>query len=318
MRRLGTALVICLLLVLSSGCLQPWVDEPTHEDEMRSLVQKVSSYARDRDPDFIVIVANGEHLATDGGSKAKGFLSSIDGVARQDLYFGISGLDSPTPWSRTEAMAARLNVSKDAGKVVMAVDRCSQPGYIWDSMEWADQMGFLYYASNTQAMDTVPVYPADPPGAHRGDVTSLSEARNLLVLTGTNGKDSRAEYLASLRETNFDVLVIDAYFNKTLLTSQEVDSLGTKKDGGDRLVIAVMGAGLVDERQHVWREQYLYQPPAWLGKDVPGEPGKHWVRYWEKGWRTVLYKSEGSWLDQVLDLGFDGAYLLGGDADLFA
>jgi cysteinyl-tRNA synthetase len=318
MRRLGPALVISLLLVMSSGCLQLWEEEPTHVEEMRSLVQGISSYARDRDPDFIVVVANGEDLAIDGGRTAKGFLASIDGVAREDLYFGSGGLDIPTPWSRIESMASRLNVSKDAGKVVMAVDRCSQPGYIWDASKWAESMGFLYYASNTDDMDTIPDYPADPHGANRGNVSSLSQARNLVVLAATNGHDSRAEYLESLRQTNFDVLVIDAFYNKTPLTTQEVNSLRVKKDGGTRLVVAVVGLGQVDERQAVWKEQYVYQPPGWLGKDVTGEDGKHWVKYWEKDWRNVLFKSEGSWLDQVLDLGFDGVYLLGGDAHKFS
>lgn len=318
MRKLAPALLISLILILSSGCLQLLEEEVTREDEMRSLVQKVSTYARDTDEDFIVIVANGEDLATDGGRTPRGYLDAIDGVAREDLYFGSSGMDSPTPWSRTEALAASLNVSRRVGKVVMAVDRCSQPGYIWDSMEWADMMGFLYFASDSLGLNTIPEYPADPPGAHRGNVSSLDDARNLMVLTVATGWDSRDGYLASLRDTNYDVLVMDAFFNGTPLTVQEVDSLRTKKDGGTRLVVAVMGLGEIDERQHVWKDLYANQPPGWLGKEVPDEPGKHRVEYWEKGWRAVLFRSEQSWLDQILASGFDGVYLAGGDAHLFS
>jgi cysteinyl-tRNA synthetase len=318
MRKLAPALLISLTLVLSSGCLQLMEEEVTRGDEMRSLVQKVSSYARDTDEDFIVIVANGEDLASDGGRTPRGYLDAIDGVAREDLYFGTSGMDRPTPWSRTETLAASLNVSRRAGKVAMAVDRCSRPGFIWDSMEWANMMGFLYFASDSEGMDTIPDYPADPPGAHRGDVSSLEDARNLLVLTVAAGWDSRDEYLASLRDTNYDLLVVDAFFNGTPLKAQEVDSLRTKKEGGARLVVAVMGLGEIDERQHVWRDLYTNQPPGWLGKEVNGEPGKHRVEYWERGWRAVLFRSEQSWLDQILASGFDGVYLLGGDAHLFS
>ena len=318
MRKLAPALAISLTLVVSSGCIQFGEEQVTREDEMRDLVQRVSSYARQEDPGFIVIVVNGEDLATDGDRTANGYLDAIDGVAREDLYFGSSGMDTPTSWTSTKAIAAKLNVSKDAGKVVMAVDRCSQQGYIWDSMELAQEMGFLYFASDSPGMDTIPGYPADPPDAHRGNVTTLADARNLAVLTVAKGWGSREHYLDSLRDTNYDVLVIDAYFNKTTLTAQEVDSLRTKRDGGARLVIAVLGLGEVDERQHVWRDLYQNQPPDWLGKEVPGEPGKHRVQYWENGWRSVVYKSDRSWLDQILDAGFDGVYLTGGDAHLFS
>ena len=284
------------------------------EDEMRSLVIKVSSYAREIDSDFVIIVANGEDLATDGSRTANGYLDAIDGVAREDLFFGWNGMDAPTPWTISEDMAAKLNLSKDAGKAVMAVDHCSQRGYLWDSMEWATEMGFLYFGSDSEGMDSIPGYPADPPGAHAGNVTTLSEARNLMVLTVAKGWGSREHYLGSLQDTNHDVLVIDAFFNKTPLTPDEVDSLRTKRNGGTRLVIAVTGLGEVDERQHVWKDLYEYQPPGWMGKDVPGKPGKHYVKYWENGWRTVLFRSEESWLNSIMAAGFDGIYMMGGDA----
>jgi len=318
MRQLAAVLVITVLLVLSSGCLQFGEEAMDPEDEMRSLVVKVSSYARDTDPDFVVIVANGEDLATDGGRTANGYLDSIDGVAREDLFFGWNGMDAPTPWTISEEMAAKLNISKDSGKVVMAVDRCSQRGYLWDSMEWANEMGFLYFGSDSENLKSIPEYPADPTGAHTRNVTSLSDARNLLVLTVAKGWGSRENYLGALRDTNFDVLVIDAYFNKTPLTPEEVDILRTKKSGGQRLVIAVMGLGQVDEGQHVWKDLYHNQPPSWLGKDVAGKPGKHHVKYWEKSWRSVLFRSDASWLDGIMDAGFDGVYLTGGDAHLAA
>ncbi|UCC92826.1 MAG: hypothetical protein JSW25_09215 [Thermoplasmata archaeon] len=314
MRKLAPVLGICLLLVVSSGCLQFMEEDMEPDDEMRWLVQRISDKGREVDMDFVVIVANGEDLATKGSGTAGGYLAAIDGVAREDLYFGWNGLDSATPWSTSERISAQLNVSKDAGKTVMVVDRCSERGYMWDASEWATESGFLYFASNSAGLDTIPVYPADPPGAHRGNVSSLSDAKNHLVLTVPKGWTTRDAYLTELRMTNYDVLVIDAYYNGTPLTFEEVDSLRTKKHGGSRLVIAVIGLGEVDERQHVWRDLYHTQPPNWLGDEVSNHEGRHHVKYWEDSWRRVLYKSEGSWLNVVLDAGFDGVYLMGGDA----
>jgi cysteinyl-tRNA synthetase len=162
-------------------------------------------------------------------------------------------------------------------------------------MEWANERNYLYFASDSENLQTIPEYPADPPGAHSRDVTILSDARNFLVLTISKAWGSREGYLDSLRDTNFDVLVIDAFFNETPLTTEEVDSL-------------------VNESQHIWKDHYGTQPPGWLGKEIPGKDGKHLVKYWEKGWRTVLFRSEDSWLDSILASGFDGVYLMGGDA----
>lgn len=314
MRKLAPVLVIVALLVLSSGCLRFGEDEPDPEQEMRDLVQRIGSYGRETDPGFTLIVVNGEDLSTKDGGVASGYVTSIDGVARENLFFGWNGMDKATPWDVTQRLSDRLNVSKAQGKVIMAVDRCSQRGFVWDSMEWAQERGFLYFAANSEGMDTLPEYPKDPPDAHNGDVTSLREARNLLVVTAPVGFDNKTDYLKALRHTRHDVLVIDAWFNSTPLTPDDVDSLRTKAGGGQRLVIAVMGLGEIDERWQVWNEGWSFQPPAWVKGEVPGKPGVHRVDYTSNGWRTVLYKSEGSWMDVVLGAGFDGVYLMGGDA----
>ncbi len=314
MRKLAPALAIVALLVLSSGCLQFGEDEPDPEQEMRDLVQNVGAYARETDPDFSLIVVNGEDLSTKDGGVASGYVSTIDGVARENLFFGWNGMDKATPWDVTQRLSDRLNVSKDQGKVIMAVDHCSQRGFVWDSMEWAQDRGFLYFAANSEGMDTLPEYPKDPPNAHNGNVTSLRDARNLLVVTAPRNFTDRAAYLKDLRHTRHDVLVIDAWYNSTPLTPDEVDSLRTKAGGGKRLVIAVMGLGEIDERCQVWRDGWSIQPPSWVRGEVPGKQGVHWVDYTSKGWRTVLYRSEGSWLDVIVGAGFDGVYLTGGNA----
>ena len=41
--------------------------------------------------------------------------------------------------------------------------------------------------------------------------------------------------------------------------------------------------------------------PAWRGN--------YKVRYWDAGWRAILFGSPGSYLDQIISRGFDGVYL---------
>ncbi|MGQ9708740.1 MAG: hypothetical protein ACUVUR_07715 [bacterium] len=33
------------------------------------------------------------------------------------------------------------------------------------------------------------------------------------------------------------------------------------------------------------------------------------LRYWEKGWQSIIYGNDSSYLKKILDAGFDGVYL---------
>jgi cysteinyl-tRNA synthetase len=61
------------------------------KQEMRDFVQAISSYAKTKNPDFIIIPQNGQELITlNGDNKGTAdliYLSSIDGQGREDLLF---------------------------------------------------------------------------------------------------------------------------------------------------------------------------------------------------------------------------------------
>ena len=63
-----------------------------HRQRMRSLVGEISSYAKGIEPDFLIIPQNGhELLSADGapdGQPATAHVEAIDGVGREDLFYG--------------------------------------------------------------------------------------------------------------------------------------------------------------------------------------------------------------------------------------
>ena len=119
----------------------------TREDaaeRMIRLIKRIAAYTRLRDPDFIIIPQNAEHLLrydTDGS-----YLATLDAVNAESLYYRYS-----VPRSE-EYIALRnedLSLALAAGKPVFVIDYVytpESPAVVRDYMEraWAD--GYIPYA----------------------------------------------------------------------------------------------------------------------------------------------------------------------------
>lgn len=314
MNRVILVLAIVGLVLISSGCTMPWQDDELEpRDEMRGLVQSIANTARRTDADFIVVPQNGLELLTrDGkpdGDLAKGYVGAIDGVGREDLFYGYSGMDRPTPVRELEHMSAMLNVSTGQGKPALVTDYCSQQGYVWDSLRWNAERGFLSFAASSLELDTIPGYPVEPKNVNSKNVTTMADARNFLYLINPGAFSDRDDFLEALRGTRYDVLIIDLFYNGTPLTPQEVASLKVKSGGGTRLVIAYMSIGEAEDYRYYWNNAWYGGRPEWLKGENPDWDGNYKVEYWNSAWKQIIYKSEDSYLNRILDAGFDGVYL---------
>jgi cysteinyl-tRNA synthetase len=291
----------------------PWDDGLDHRQEMRSLVQGISKTARETDPDFIVITQNGHELITldgkAGGDLAKGYLKAIDGIGREELFYGYEEDDMPTSVKVRQRLLPFMDRAHDAGEVVLVTDYCSRQGFVWDSIQECTARDLLPFAANSRELDRIPPYPSEPWNFSKADIGTLSQASNFLYLINPGCFTEREDFLEALEGTNFDVLIIDAFFNETPLTREEVDSLREKKNGGDRLVIAYMSVGEAEEYRFYWKERWEYSPPSWLDKENPDWEGNYKVRYWETGWKKVVFKGDDSYLHRIQEAGFDGVYL---------
>ncbi len=292
----------------------PWAEEELDpRQEMRDLVQSIARNARQTDPDFIVVPQNGLELLTRNGDPdgdlAKGYVGAIDGVGREDLFYGWSGMDRPTPISEIEHWSDLLNVSKAQGKPALVTDYCSQRGYVWDSMERNSDSGFISFAANSTELDYIPDYPAAPMNVNDDDIGSMADVGNFLYLINPGAFPNRDAYLDALRNTSFDLLIIDAFYNGTPLTSNEVASLKVKAIGGSRLVIAYMSIGEAEDYRYYWNHAWTVNRPDWMKGENPEWEGNYKVEYWDTAWKQVIYKADDSYLDRVLTAGFDGVYL---------
>jgi cysteinyl-tRNA synthetase, unknown class len=285
--------------------------------EMRDFIQALSAWARGSRPGtgagFFAITQNGQELLTlDGepdGPLARVYAAAVSGVGQEELFYGYDGDNLPTPVDEREWLVGFLERWKANGAEVLVTDYCSNRGKADDSYARNAGLGYLSFAADRRELDHVPAYPPKPHNVHAGDLHTLAEARNFLYLIDPQPFPSRETYLATLAATDYDLLLIDAFFDEDPLTPAEVARLKTKANGGDRLVVAYLSIGEAEDYRYYWRASWTQAPPSWLAAENPDWPGNFKVRYWNPEWQAIVFGTPDSYLGRILAAGFDGVYL---------
>ncbi|MFH1844264.1 MAG: endo alpha-1,4 polygalactosaminidase [bacterium] len=313
MRRFLVLLPTCLYFVFFPGCSED-EDPPDFAQYMREFVLDISAYARGLDPTFLIIPQNGQELLTvnleANGNPATAYIAGIDGVGREDLLYGYDADDVATSQEDTDYLLGFLNVAVSQGLAVLVTDYCSTPAKIDDAYARNSASGFIPFAANSRELDRIPAYPAGPYGQNADDVTMLSAARNFLyILAPDNVYGDKAAFIAAMAATNHDALIIDLFFGDETLDVNDVGTLKTKANGGERLVIAYLSIGEAEDYQYYWRTSWQSLAPPWLDRENPDWAGNYKVRYWLAGWQEIIFGNDASYLKKIIDAGFDGAYL---------
>ncbi|MDR3349110.1 MAG: endo alpha-1,4 polygalactosaminidase, partial [Acidaminococcales bacterium] len=203
----------------------------------------------------------------------------------------------------------QLAYAREIKKPILNIDYCGTAKKIVLSEALNKKEKFISFASTSKNLNRIPLYPVQLSGESARDITKLAEIKNFLVLLEPSGFHRRHDYIAALRETNFDLIIIDLFFGAEFLSPQEVESLKTKKNGGRRLVFSYMSIGEAEDYRYYWQKSWSAQPPGWLERENPYWKGNFVVKYWEREWKDLLFGKPGAYLDLILAQGFDGAFL---------
>lgn len=284
-----------------------------YRQEMRDFVIKIAACSRTQDPDFIAIPQNGQELLTENGeaegNPSETYIDAIDGVGREDLFYGYEDDNKPTPRDENEYMIGFLDVALDNEVTVLVTDYCSNHNYMDKSYSENHDKGYISFASDHRELDNIPDYPKQPYNSNELDIVSLNDAQNFLYLINPGEFSSRNDFLDSIRETDYDIIILDAFYDESPLTAEEVESLKTKSNGGQRLVIAYMSIGEAEDYRYYWQDRWNNNEPSWIEEENPYWEGNYKVRYWESGWQEIIYGSDEAYLQLILDAGYDGVYL---------
>ncbi len=108
-----------------------------YRQDMRDFVQGISSYAKGINSNFIVIPQNGHELLTENGEEtgtpAVTYVEAIDGVGREDLFYGYDDDNVATPASERNYMIAFMDIAEDNGVEVLVTDYCWNGSFMDDS-----------------------------------------------------------------------------------------------------------------------------------------------------------------------------------------
>jgi cysteinyl-tRNA synthetase len=313
---LAIALIITNLHI--SGCLKSSTNnEPPgdrdYRQDMRGFVQGISTYAKGIKPNFIVIPQNGQELLTENGEETgdpvSEYLNTLDGIGREDLLYGYISDDEPTPTAERNYMIAFLDIAENNGVEVLVTDYCSTQTYVDNSYNQNAAKDYISFAADHRNLDNIPGYPAEPYNVNTSNITSLTEARNFLYLIDPGSFANKDSFLNTIKETNYDITIIDLFYNETSLTHNEVVSLKLKENGGTRPVIAYMSIGEAEEYRYYWQTEWETNPPAWLAGENPDWLGNYKVNYWNENWQDIIFGNSDSYCKRILDAGFDGVYL---------
>lgn len=277
--------------------------------EMRDFVQDISAYSKNLKSNFLIIPQNGQEILTvnsePNGAVASFYVNAIDAVGREDLFFGYTSDDVATPSTDRDFLISICDVARNNGKVVLTTDYCSTPSKIDDSYAQNKNKGYVSFAADHRELDNIPTYPSTIYNENGSDVVLLGDVKNFLYLINPSSYSTKQAFLDDVKSTNYDLVLIDLFYNDEPLSAADIGSLKTKQNGGDRLVICYMSIGEAENYRYYWNglnKKLLY-------KENPSWPGNFSVKYWESQWKEVIYGNDQSYVKRILNAGFDGVYL---------
>ncbi len=281
--------------------------------EMAKLIGKIKDYGKAaRGKNFFVIANGGAGLLEANEflpeTDYRLLLKRLDGVMAESVHYGWGmKTDEPMPAEEQRTYHRLLQNGRAARVTPLVLDYCRQPEHVQRAYRSDELRGYLGWVSEDHGLARLPQEP--PLHDNKFSCDRLSEAKNYMVLLNPAAFPSRGEYLQGLAASNYDLLIIDAYYGDAPLTKQEVKALQKKPQGGRRLVAAYMSVGEAADYRPYWQAGWRSHPPAWLWKKNKKWKGSFRVRYWQKAWQDILMGSPGSYLDILLAAGFDGVFL---------
>ena len=281
--------------------------------EMRDFVIGMSEYAKKQHPGFLIIPQNGQELITHNGD-SNGILhlkyvQSINGLGREDLFFGYNSDDQATPETEKDEMLCLCTLCVESGLEVLVTDYCSTPSKVDSSYRWNYQNGFISFAAPERNLNVIPGYPVRPYGENSSSIDSIHDVRNFLYLINSENYKTKADFISAVSATWYDMVIIDLFHFEEAYTSQEIEQLKKKPNGNKRMVVCYLSIGEAEDYRYYWKSDWDIAKPDWLEAENPNWKGNYKVQYWNRDWKQIIFGNPDSYLDKIIATGFDGAYL---------
>lgn len=309
-RLLRVVIFFCLGGVASHLCFAESISEQNQRQAMLLLLQEMRQQAERQRPGVIFVGNNGLELILSEDGKLNIGSNLFEGMLLESFLYGADMEDNKaTPEEHRLYLQQSLRLFQQAGKVVFNIDYVSDSNLARRAYRQNREWGIVPMLSRERGLEAFPGAEAFCPPLSTSKVVSLRQAQSLFVLLNPGRFANKEQFLKVLERTNYDVLIVDPQYMGAYLQPEDVIRLQKKDSGERRLVLAYLSVGEAETYREYWQESWKSQPPSWLLEANPNWEGNYRVRYWEEGWKELLYKAPGSRLQRILTSGFDGVFL---------
>lgn len=314
---LSNILILISMLICFTSCKkeESTSQNKNYKQEMRTFVQNISSYAKGIKPNFIIIPQNGAEIVSttgdDEGFPEMDYINAIDGIGQESLNYGYNADDQATLNNEKEWMQTFLDMAKNNGSVkILVTDYCYTPSKIDNSYATNNTDGYISFAATHRALDNIPNYPTPIHQENSDVISDLQQSKNFLYLINPDNLfNTKQEFVDEVKNTNYDIIIMDFFYNGETFTANQIQELKQKANGGKRLLICYMSIGEAEDYRYYWQAGWQVGNPSFIVKENPNWEGNYVVKYWEDEWQNIIYGNDNSYLKKILNAGFDGVYL---------
>ena len=115
-------------------------DTEPKRKQMVDFIVKLSDYIRSKKPDALILAQNAEELLDHSN-----YVKAIDGIAKEDLVYGISHTEKINPTDDIQHSSRLLSNAKKAGKAIFVIEYLTKPDLVSDAVSRIKALGFVPY-----------------------------------------------------------------------------------------------------------------------------------------------------------------------------
>lgn len=160
-------------------------DTKQARDRMADFVVKLTNYMRSKRPEIAILVQNAEELLD-----RPDYVAAIDGIAKEDLLYGITHKEEPNKKVDVDWTTAILKPFRAKNKAVFVIEYLTRPDYIADAKSRLDAANFVMY-TGPRGLGSL-VEPGATGGPRRGPLDPTPEPAKPGIATKTKAGATKA------------------------------------------------------------------------------------------------------------------------------
>lgn len=108
--------------------------------------------------------------------------------------------------------------------------------------------------------------------------------------------------LEKIASSNYDLVVVD-------ISDVDNDGISKIKENDDKLVLCYISIGQAESYREYWKEGWETDKPEWVTAEDQDWPENYNIKFWSDEWEDIIFGSSESYIDLIIQEGFDGVYL---------